>query len=283
MRARITRTIAVIILGAALPWILPVAATAESNHVPASSPPAGATRVAAVEGIAEYRLDNGLRFLLFPDQSQQEITVNITYLVGSRHEGYGETGMAHLLEHLLFRGTPEHPDILREFTEHGASYNGRTSFDQTSYFETFPASRDNLAWALGLEADRMLNSSFTGRDLESEMTVVVNEWEFYQNNPAKILEERVWSTAFLWHNYGNPIIGARADIENVPIERLRAFYRKFYQPDNAVLVVAGGFDPELALNLIEEEFGPIPPRTAAAPIGCSRRTRSSPPRMESVR
>lgn len=217
-----------------------------------------ATEVATVEGITEYRLPNGLRFLLFPDQSKQQITVNITYLVGSRHEGYGETGMAHLLEHLVFKGSTDHPKIDEELSERGAFANGTTWFDRTNYYETFPASTENLDWALDLESDRMVNSFIKGEDLASEMTVVRNEWEAGENNPGGVLMERVMSTAYLWHNYGNSTIGARADIENVPLDRLRGFYRKYYQPDNAVLVVAGRFDPEKAIDLIEEKFGAIP-------------------------
>ena len=220
--------------------------------------PDGVTRVASVEGITEYQLENGLRFLLFPDQSKQQVTVNITYLVGSRHEGYGETGMAHLLEHLVFKGTPNHPDIPAELTEHGAFPNGTTWFDRTNYFETFPATDENLEWALDLEADRMVNSFISAEDLESEMTVVRNEWESGENQPMGVLRKRVMSAAFDWHNYGNSTIGARSDLENVPIERLQAFYRKYYQPDNAILVVAGRFEVDRALELVAEKFGAIP-------------------------
>jgi zinc protease len=214
--------------------------------------------VASVEGITEYRLDNGLRVLLFPDPTKPQITVNITYLVGSRHEAYGETGMAHLLEHLLFQGTPTHPDIPQELSERGAQPNGTTYYDRTNYYEIFPATGDNLEWALGLEADRMVNSFVSAEDLESEMTVVRNEMESGENNPFRILQQRVLSTAYLWHNYGKSTIGARSDVENVPIERLQAFYRKYYQPDNAMLVVAGNFDEEKALELVVEKFAPIP-------------------------
>ena len=233
-------------------------ATAAVAQQQASDGPAKATSVATVEGITEYQLDNGLKFLLFPDQGKQQITVNITYLVGSRHEGYGETGMAHLLEHLVFKGTPNHPDIPAELTERGASPNGTTWYDRTNYFETFPANEDNLTWALDLEADRMINSFIAAEDLDSEMTVVRNEWERGENSPGGVLQKRLVSTAFQWHNYGNSTIGARADIENVPIDRLQAFYRKYYQPDNAVLVVAGRFDPERAVQLVVEKFGSIP-------------------------
>lgn len=224
----------------------------------AQAPATALEPVASVEGITEYRLDDGLRVLLFPDPSKPQITVNITYLVGSRHEGYGETGMAHLLEHLLFKGSVGHTDIPQELSERGANPNGTTSRDRTNYYEIFPASDENLTWALDLEADRMVNSFVAAEDLESEMTVVRNEMEAGENNPLGILVDRVLSTAYLWHNYGNSTIGARADVENVPIERLQAFYRKYYQPDNAILVVAGNFDEELALDLVVEKFGSIP-------------------------
>jgi zinc protease len=184
--------------------------------------------------------------------------VNITYLVGSRHEGYGETGMAHLLEHLVFKGTPRHPNIPQELTERGASPNGTTWYDRTNYFETFAATEDNLEWALDLEADRMVNSFIAAEDLSSEMTVVRNEFESGENSPFRVLLQRMMSSMYLWHNYGKSTIGARADLENVPIERLQAFYRKYYQPDNAILVVAGRFDEERVRGMIEETFGVIP-------------------------
>lgn len=222
-------------------------------------------KVTTVEGITEYRLHNGLRVLLFPDPSKQTITVNITYMVGSKHENYGETGMAHLLEHLVFKGTPRHPNIPQELTEHGASPNGTTWVDRTNYFETFNATDENLEWALDLEADRMVNSFIAKKDLDSEMTVVRNEFEAGENDPFGVLLERVTSTAYLWHNYGKSTIGSRADLENVPIERLQAFYKMYYQPDNAVLKVAGKFDEQKTLDLINKYFGVIPKPTRELP------------------
>ena len=219
---------------------------------------AAPVKVTTVEGITEYRLQNGLRVLLFPDNSKQTITVNVTYLVGSKHENYGETGMAHLLEHLVFKGTPKHPNIPQELTEHGARPNGTTWVDRTNYFETFNATEENLKWALDLEADRMVNSFISKKDLDSEMTVVRNEFEAGENNPFRVLMQRVMSTAYLWHNYGKSTIGSRADLENVPIERLQAFYRKYYQPDNAVLTVVGKIDEPKTLKMINEAFGVIP-------------------------
>jgi zinc protease len=204
--------------------------------------PSGVERVTSVEGITEYHLANGLQVLLFPDQSKQTITVNVTYKVGSRHEGYGETGMAHLLEHLVFKGSPKHRNIPQELTEHGSRPNGSTWYDRTNYFETFAATEENLRWALDLESDRMVNSFIAKADLDSEMTVVRNELESGENSPTNVLLQRVMSTAYLWHNYGKSTIGSRSDVENVPIDRLQAFYRTYYQPDNAVLLVAGKFD-----------------------------------------
>ena len=249
------------------PLLLALLLACSTVSVQAATPPAGVTQVTSVEGITEYRLDNGLKVLLFPDPSKQTITVNITYLVGSRHENYGETGMAHLLEHLLFKGTPRHPNIPAELTARGARPNGTTWYDRTNYFETFAATEDNLRWALDLEADRMVNSFVAKKDLDTEMTVVRNEFERGENNPGSVLAQRMLSTAFLWHNYGNSTIGARADIENVPIERLQAFYKLYYQPDNAVLLVAGKFDEARTLALIKEYFGPIPrPARTLPPI-----------------
>ena len=229
-----------------------------SSQLPAQQLPAGVQKGATVEGITEYSLENGLRVLLFPDASKPTATINITYLVGSRHESYGETGMAHLLEHLVFKGTPKHPNIPQELTEHGSRPNGTTWYDRTNYFETVPATDENITWALDLEADRMVNSFIAKKDLESEFSVVRNEFESGENFPGNVLNQRVMSTAFLWHNYGKSTIGARSDIENVPIDRLQAFYRKYYQPDNAILVVAGKFDEQKTLGIIAEKFGAIP-------------------------
>lgn len=224
----------------------------------AATLPAGVKAGASMGGISEYRLANGLQVLLLPDPSQDQITVNVTYLVGSREEGYGEYGMAHLLEHMMFKGTPSIPNTKGELSKRGGNFNGTTYFDRTNYFETFPASDKTLAFMLGLEADRMVHSKIAKVDLDSEMTVVRNEFERGENNPETLLSNRVRSVAYSWHNYGHSVIGTRSDIENVPIERLQAFYRKYYQPDNASLIVAGRFEPERALRVIAQTFGRIP-------------------------
>jgi len=247
--------------------ITTVAALARSASV---IPP---EKVASVEGITEYRLGNGLRVLLFPDPSKANITTNITYLVGSRHENYGETGMAHLLEHLVFKpskkfsGKNGQPNIVQVLNQVGARFNGTTWLDRTNYFVTFPANDANLRLILEMEADRMVNANIDQKDLwdpteqKGEMTVVRNEMEGVENNPLQITLQRTVATAFEWHNYGKSTIGARSDVENVDIERLRAFYRNYYQPDNAVLLVAGKIDEEKALALINQTFGHIPKPT----------------------
>ena len=211
-----------------------------------------------VEGITEYRLENGLQVLLFPDVSSPKVTVNLTVFVGSRHEGYGEAGMAHLLEHMLFKGTPSLPNIPAELKQRGADFNGTTWLDRTNYYETLPANPENLEFAIRLEADRMVNSLIRPEDLASEMTVVRNEFEQGENSPQSVLMERIMAAAWEWHNYGQSTIGNRADIERVPIRNLRMFYERFYQPDNAALVIAGNFQPKQALELTLKHFGSIP-------------------------
>lgn len=225
---------------------------------PAQALPAGVVQGPSVEGITEYRLPNGLKVLLFPDAAKPTVTVNVTYLVGSRHENYGETGMAHLLEHLLFKGSPKNRSIPQQFADRGMDYNGTTSNDRTNYYEVFQAGGDNLKWALEMEADRMTHSFIARKDLDSEMTVVRNEYEAGENNPFGVLFKRMQSVAYDWHSYGRSTIGNRSDIENVKIENLQAFYRTYYQPDNAVLLVAGKFDPAQTLAMISKNFGAIP-------------------------
>ena len=220
--------------------------------------PSGVTKGPALAGITEYSYPNGLRVLLLPDSSSTKISVNMVYLVGSRFEGYGETGMAHLLEHLNFILSKDGRNIKKELTDHGAAWNGTTDYDRTNYFETVNASDENLKWALSLEATRMVNMRIEKELLDTEMTVVRNEFERGENNAAGILDERVRATAYLWHNYGKSVIGSLADIEKVPIDRLAAFYQKYYQPDNAVLIVGGQIDPSKTLAMVADSLGKIP-------------------------
>lgn len=220
-----------------------------------AEPPA---KVASVEGVTEYKFANGARALLYPEPSRPTVTVNMTVLVGSRHEGYGESGMAHLLEHMVFKGTPTFPNVPKALRDHGANFNGTTNSDRTNYFETMPATDENLEFGIAMECDRLMNSFVKREDLMSEFSVVRNEFERGENSPASVLSQRISATAYEWHNYGKSTIGNRSDIERVPVENLQAFYKKYYQPDNAVLIVAGKFEEAKVLALLEKHLGSIP-------------------------
>lgn len=224
----------------------------------AGAQPAATRHVTTVEGVSEYRLDNGLRILLAVDNARPMVTVNLVYLVGSRHEGTGEAGMAHLLEHLVFKGTPAIPDPKGQLMRRGIQWNGSTSYDRTNYYATFSAEGDNLDWYLGWLADAMRNSFIARRDLESEMTVVRNEFERAGLRADVALYQAMLAAAYQWHPYGRAVIGTLSDIENVPVSRLQNFYRRHYQPDNAVLVVAGKIEPAEVLACIADTFGKVP-------------------------
>ncbi|WP_348799659.1 M16 family metallopeptidase [Flavobacterium adhaerens] len=213
---------------------------------------------ASVEGIKEYSLPNGLKILLIPDATQSNVIVNIVYGVGSRHEGYGESGMAHLLEHMLFKRSSKFTDIKKTIADKGAQANGTTYYDRTNYYEVMPATDENLKWALEMESDRMTTSAILQSDLDSEFSVVRNEFEIGENDPRSVLNERILSTAYLWHNYGKSTIGSKEDIERVKANRLKVFYQKYYQPNNATLIIGGKFDEKKTLSWIKEFFAPIP-------------------------
>lgn len=252
-------------IGLALACVLsagPMPALALQKPQPAprvaqAAAPALPTAIRELGGIEEYRLPNGLQLLLLPDATQTTTTVNITYRVGSRFEAPGEYGMAHLLEHMLFKGTARQHDIPGEMAKRGVRFNGTTTVDRTNYFASFNANADTLAFLLDLEADRMVNSRVAKADLDTEMTVVRNEFERGENQPFAVLAQRVSAAAYAWHPYGHATIGPKSDIENVPIEKLQAFYHRYYRPDNATLLIAGQFDKAATLALIAKDFGAV--------------------------
>ncbi|MDO9074372.1 MAG: pitrilysin family protein [Rubrivivax sp.] len=253
--------------------LLPLSALAQAPKAPAtpaavanpSAAPAGLTPVTSVEGITEYRLPNGMQVLLVPDDAKPTTTVNLTFRVGSRHENYGETGMAHLLEHLLFKGTPSTRNVWAEFTKRGLRANGTTWYDRTNYYASFAANDENLRWYLSWQADAMVNSFIAREDLDTEMTVVRNEFEAGENNPNRVLLQQTMGAMYRWHSYGKSTIGARTDIENVDIPRLQAFYRQYYQPDNATLTVTGKFNAPQVLTWVGQTFGALPRPTRVLP------------------
>ena len=230
--------------------------------------PEGVEFVAEEGGTREYRLANGLKVLLVENRVAPVVTFLVLYRVGSRNEAVGYTGATHLLEHMLFKGTPTYnkargTQIAATLQRIGADYNATTWYDRTNYFETVPS--DMLELAVHLEADRMRNSLIADEDRQSEMTVVRNELERGQNEPVLVLDEAVYAMAFREHPYHHPTIGWRSDVENVPTARLKEFYDTFYHPNNATAVVVGDFGRARALSLVAEHFGAFPASPAPIP------------------
>ena len=217
--------------------------------------------VGRMGGFEELELSaNGLRVLLAPEASLPVVAVCIVYRVGSRNEATGHTGATHLLEHLLFKGSRGFDpaagrSVARVLERVGAAFNATTWFDRTTYYETLPA--EHLELALALEADRMRNALLRAEDLESETRVVLNELERGENDPFEVLLRESFATAFREHPYHHPTIGWRSDVEAASVARLRAFYDTFYVPNNATLVLVGGFERAEALRLIAAHFGPL--------------------------
>ncbi|MGH9900878.1 MAG: M16 family metallopeptidase [Pyrinomonadaceae bacterium] len=229
--------------------------------------PAGVEFVAEAGGIRVYRMANGMKLLLVENRVAPVATFCVLYRVGSRNEAVGHTGATHLLEHMLFKGTPSfnkelNTQVAATLQKIGADFNATTWYDRTNYYETVPS--DQLELAIRLEADRMRNSFIADSDRQSEMTVVRNELERGQNEPSLVLDEAVYATAFREHPYHHPTIGWRADVENVPTARLKAFYDTFYHPNNATAIVVGDFDRKEALELVNRYFGAHP--AAGEPI-----------------
>ena len=211
-------------------------------------------------GITEYRLDNGLQLLLMPQAGAPRISVTVTYRVGSRHEGPGQAGMAHLLEHVTFRGTASIADLGQEMQRLGVSFNGTTTTDRTNYFGSFPASDadSTLQRMLRLEASRMSEARLADVDFAKEKPIVLNEMGLGGGMPlVRRMREGLLAASFRQHPYGRPVIGYEADIEQLSLPTLQAFYRRHYRPDNAVLMLAGGFEPAKALAAVAEIFGPL--------------------------
>lgn len=225
------------------------------------------TKIQTIEGITEYQLDNGLQVLFIPDSSKPSTTVNMTYHVGSRFEQYGFTGMAHLLEHLVFRGTKQFPDALQQFSQKGLSANGSTNQDRTNYYAIFAANDDTLEWYLRWQADVMQHIDITDDNLKKEVDIVLNERDRSQNEPMQVLYERIKASAYHWNNAGMAVIGSPDNLKRMQAKDLLAFYHQYYQPDNATLIIAGQFDEEKTLHLIDTIFSPIakPSRTLPVP------------------
>jgi zinc protease len=234
-----------------------------SNRLQAAPPTVeGFTYIKTLGGIDEYRLDaNGLQVLLMPEHSAPVVTYMVTYHVGSRNEVTGTTGATHLLEHLMFKGSPAFNDAkgnsIKQYLETvGGNFNATTSLDRTNYYAEVGS--EHLEGYMAIEADRMRNLWLHEDDRRPEMTVVRNEFEQGENDPVQALDKEIFAAAFQAHPYHHSTIGWRSDIEGVPIEKLRAFYDTFYWPDNATATVIGDFDPVKTLNLLKQYYGGYP-------------------------
>ncbi len=220
-------------------------------------------------GFREFRLlSNGLRVLLLPNRVAPVATFAVVYHVGSRNEAVGHTGSTHLLEHLMFKGTPEFDRakgtaVAAVLEAIGARFNATTWFDRTNYYETIPS--DALETALRIESSRMRRALLRDEDRVPEMTVVRNEFERGENSPFQVLYKQTFATAFREHPYHHPTIGWRSDIEGVATSRLKEFYDTFYHPNNATAMLIGDFEEADALAAIERHFGAIPPSPRPIP------------------
>ncbi|HEV8323503.1 MAG TPA: pitrilysin family protein [Myxococcota bacterium] len=257
--------------GAAAPSRGPTPAAAAAAAATRARATGGAPyeRTGAEGGVVEYRLRaNGMRLLVAEHRAAPVATFLVVYKVGSRNEAVGHTGATHLLEHMLFKGTPRYDAkagtaISATLHAVGAQYNATTWYDRTTYFETVPLER--LPLAMDIESDRMRHSLLRDADRESERIVVRNELERHQNEPESVLDEQLYAVAFREHPYHHPTIGWRDDVEKVPTARLRAFYDTFYYPDNATAVLVGDVDADAGAALWAEHFGRVPPSGAAIP------------------
>jgi zinc protease len=271
-KQRLAFAVALAVLSVSLLPLAPVMAKVETEgEKPEMSQerlPAGLTKVAEADGILEYKLENGMKVLLMENRVAPVATVMVLYRVGSRNEAVGYTGATHLLEHMMFKGTPtfnsaKNTQIAATLQKLGADFNATTWYDRTNYFETIPS--DKIELAIKLEADRMRNALIADSDRQSEMTVVRNELERGQNEPSEVLDEAVYATAFREHPYHHPTIGWRADVEGVATTRLKAFYDTFYHPNNATAILVGDFDRAGALELINKYFGAYKPSKEPIP------------------
>jgi zinc protease len=225
----------------------------------AAASPAQSPASALTAGVQETVLPNGLTLLVKEVRSAPVVSFFVWYRAGSRNEHTGITGVSHLLEHMLFKGTKRYRlgEIPRTLYLNGAASNASTYYDWTNYYATIAS--DRLELAVQIEADRMVNSRIDKADLDSEMTVVRSELEGGENSPGRLLWQAVASTAFHAHPYRWPVIGWRSDVENMGHEALLRYYRTHYGPNNAVAVVVGDVAAAEALRIVRKHFGPIKP------------------------
>jgi len=213
-------------------------------------------------GLQERRLENGLRVIVQEDHTTPVVSVHVMYHVGSKHERPGRTGFAHLFEHLMFQGSQHvvNDGHFKYVQDAGGTLNGSTWFDRTNYFETLPS--NDLELGLWLESDRMgfFEQAITQEKLDNQRDVVKNERrQSYENRPYGLAVETVLRMAYPeGHPYRHPTIGFMEDLDAASLEDVREFFRTFYTPDNAVLVLVGDIESDRAFELADRYFGEIP-------------------------
>jgi zinc protease len=220
---------------------------------------------AQAPAVLAVTLDNGLRVLLLEDHRSPIVTYQTWYRVGSRNESRGHTGIAHFLEHMMFKGTPTHPrgEFARVVEQNGGQDNAFTSQDVTSYYVDIAADKVDLI--VDLESDRMHNLLLDAKEIDSERQVVIEERRTRtEDDPNGYLGEEVGALAFRAHPYGQPVIGWMEDLGRITPEEIRAFYKTYYVPNNALVVVAGDFQAPALLEKIKARYGAIP-RSGAPP------------------
>jgi zinc protease len=227
------------------------------------TPPLFADEVSVMRPVTSYTLTNGLKILLYPNAREPSLTVNVVYKTGAKHEGPREYGMAHLLEHMAFQNTQNFRDIPRELERRGARFNANTNADRTTYYETLPASLENLDYALAMEADRMRQALLTEAALQQELVAVKKEWENSGRSGFQPLLQDMMAIAYPHHPYGRDTFGLDAGLLQSRLPDIQAFYQRRYQPSLAVLSVGGSFAIEDAQRLIEKYFAPLSNRIAA--------------------
>jgi zinc protease len=238
---------------------------AESQHINSSSRVNHPVTLVAknhqdlklTENVQKTVLENGLTVLIKEVHTAPVVSVQIWYKFGSRHEGPGVNGIAHQIEHMMFKGTANRPTQFGWLLSAlGSDSNAFTSYDQTAYYGT--VEREKLRALLVLEADRMQNALMDSEQLASEKRVVISELQGYENSPEHRLNRAILRSVFPNHGYGLPVGGTKADVEKFQVEQIRKYYQQFYHPDNAVLVIVGDCQADKTLATVKEIFGSIP-------------------------
>jgi len=224
------------------------------------------TAPSPARAVVETVLENGLTVLVQEVRSAPVVSFMVWYKVGSRNESAGVTGISHLLEHMMFKGTPRYGkgEIARVLQRNGASFNAGTSIDYTNYYEVLASDRVELA--MEIESDRMANALIPEEEHRLEMTVVRSELERNEDNPHRALYQELFAQAFKAHPYHWPTIGWRSDVEAIGTEQIREYYKRHYMPNNAIAVVVGDVDASRARDLVEKHFGGIPPGPLPPPV-----------------